>query len=69
MHGGGVGGAGLAARLALALDELGDHVEVWPAHVGGSLCGGAGLSLKTCSTIGYERRTNPLLSLPPDQAS
>jgi len=47
-----------------SLLELGDHVEVWPAHVGGSLCGGAGLSLKTCSTIGYERRNNPLLALP-----
>jgi hydroxyacylglutathione hydrolase len=47
-----------------SLLELGDHVEVWPAHVGGSLCGGAGLSLKTSSTIGYERRSNPLLSLP-----
>ena len=43
--------------------ELGDHVEVWPAHVGGSLCGGASLSLKTSSTIGYERRHNPLLAL------
>ena len=40
---------------------LGDHVEVWPAHVGGSLCGGAGLSGKTSSTIGYERLHNPLL--------
>ena len=43
--------------------ELGDHVEVWPAHVGGSLCGGTSLSLKSSSTIGYERRHNPLLSL------
>jgi glyoxylase-like metal-dependent hydrolase (beta-lactamase superfamily II)/rhodanese-related sulfurtransferase len=41
---------------------LGDHVEVWPGHVGGSLCGGAGLSPKTSSTIGYERLHNPLLS-------
>jgi hydroxyacylglutathione hydrolase len=46
-----------------ALIELGDHVEVWPAHVGGSLCGGAGLSMKTSSTIGYEWRNNPSLSL------
>ena len=46
-----------------ALLELGDHVEVWPAHIGGSLCGGAGLSLKTSSTIGYERLSNPLLGL------
>jgi glyoxylase-like metal-dependent hydrolase (beta-lactamase superfamily II)/rhodanese-related sulfurtransferase len=42
---------------------LGDHVEVWPAHIGGSLCGGAGLSGKTSSTIGYERLHNPLLML------
>lgn len=42
---------------------LGDHVEVWPAHIGGSLCGGAGLSGKTSSTIGFERRHNPLLGL------
>jgi hydroxyacylglutathione hydrolase len=40
---------------------LGDHVEVWPAHVGGSLCGSAGLSAKTSSTVGYERRQNPTL--------
>lgn len=40
---------------------LGDHVELWPAHVGGSLCGGSGLSHKTSSTIGFERRHNRLL--------
>jgi glyoxylase-like metal-dependent hydrolase (beta-lactamase superfamily II)/rhodanese-related sulfurtransferase len=43
--------------------DLGDHVELWPGHVGGSLCGGAGLSGKTSSTIGYERHHNRLLSL------
>ncbi|MGZ4168549.1 MAG: MBL fold metallo-hydrolase [Solirubrobacteraceae bacterium] len=43
--------------------ELDDHVEVWPAHIGGSLCGGSGLSSKTSSTIGFERRHNPLLEL------
>lgn len=58
-----------AAALHTTLHELlglGDHVEVWPAHVGGSLCGGAGLSLKTNSTLGFERIHNPLLSM--DQA-
>jgi hydroxyacylglutathione hydrolase len=45
---------------------LGDHVEVWPRHVGGSLCGGAGLSRKTSSTIGFERRHNPLLLVDQD---
>jgi len=57
-----LGARDLHASLQSLL-ELGDHVEIWPGHVGGSLCGGAGLSLKTCSTIGYERRNNPLLSL------
>jgi len=53
-----------ARELHSSLRELlglGDHVELWPAHVGGSLCGGAGLSGKTSSTIGYERTHNPLL--------
>ncbi len=44
--------------------ELGDHVEVWPAHIGGSLCGGPGLSAKPSSTIGYERRHNALIEQP-----
>jgi glyoxylase-like metal-dependent hydrolase (beta-lactamase superfamily II)/rhodanese-related sulfurtransferase len=46
---------------------LGDHVEVWPAHVGGSLCGGAGLSGKTSSTLGFERRHDPLLMMGQEQ--
>jgi hydroxyacylglutathione hydrolase len=45
------------------LISIGDHVEVWPAHVGGSLCGGAGLSAKTSSTVGFERRHNPMLMM------
>jgi hydroxyacylglutathione hydrolase len=56
------GARALHATLRELLD-LGDHVEVWPAHVGGSLCGGAGLSMKTSSTIGYERLHNSALSL------
>jgi hydroxyacylglutathione hydrolase len=46
---------------------LGDHVELWPAHIGGSLCGGAGLSGKTSSTVGFERLHNPLLAMGEDQ--
>lgn len=59
-----------ASTLHLALKSLlglGDHVEVWPAHIGGSLCGGAGLSGKASSTIGYERLHNPLLSMGEDE--
>jgi hydroxyacylglutathione hydrolase len=55
-----VGARDLHATVA-RIAGLGDGVEVWPGHVGGSLCGGAGLSGKTSSTIGYERRHNPLL--------
>ena len=46
---------------------LGDHVEVWPAHIGGSLCGGAGLSGKTSSTVGFERLHDPLLMMDREQ--
>ena len=56
------GAAALHVTLAQLL-TLGDHVEVWPGHVGGSLCGGAGLSHKTSSTIGFERRHNALLGV------
>lgn len=38
-----------------------DEVEVWPGHLGGSLCGGGKLSLKISSTIGFERAHNSLL--------
>jgi hydroxyacylglutathione hydrolase len=56
------GATALHATLRKLLG-LGDHVELWPAHVGGSLCGGSGLSHKTSSTIGFERRHNPLLKM------
>ena len=39
------------------LKELADHVEVYPAHGMGSLCGRA-LSAKLWSTVGTERRYN-----------
>ncbi len=45
------------------LERLGDQVEVWPAHVGGSLCGSGALTELTSSTIGDELRDNPLLGI------
>src|SRR6185436_8428682 len=42
---------------------VGDDVEVWPGHLGGSLCGGPSIDLKVSSTIGYERRHNALLGV------
>jgi rhodanese-related sulfurtransferase len=42
---------------------LADEVEVWPGHLGGSLCGGAAIDLKSSSTIGFERRHNRALAI------
>lgn len=41
--------------------ELSDGVEVFPGHVAGSLCGAA-MSSKASTTIGFERRFNPMLT-------
>ena len=54
------GARGLYGSLGRLL-ELGDFAEVWPGHIGGSLCGGAGMSEKPGTTIGFERRFNTLL--------
>jgi glyoxylase-like metal-dependent hydrolase (beta-lactamase superfamily II)/rhodanese-related sulfurtransferase len=40
---------------------LAPETEIWPGHLGGSLCGGPGMDMKVSSTIGYERRHNGLL--------
>jgi hydroxyacylglutathione hydrolase len=48
--------------------ELDDFAEAWPGHIGGSLCGGAGMSEKPGTTIGFERRFNRLLRLGDEQA-
>lgn len=40
---------------------LPDHVEVFPTHVAGSLCGG-NIGSRLSTTIGYERRTNAILA-------
>jgi len=41
--------------------SLPDHVEVFPTHVSGSLCG-ANIGSRLSTTVGYERRTNAVLS-------
>ncbi len=40
---------------------LPDHVELYPTHVAGSLCGG-GIARRLSSTIGFERRVNRMLA-------
>jgi glyoxylase-like metal-dependent hydrolase (beta-lactamase superfamily II)/rhodanese-related sulfurtransferase len=43
------------------LVDLADGVEVYPGHVAGSLCGAA-MSSKASTTVGFERRFNPVLA-------
>lgn len=50
-------------RSLRSLDRLDDYVEVWPGHIGGSLCGGAGMSETPGSTLGFERRFNRFLKI------
>jgi glyoxylase-like metal-dependent hydrolase (beta-lactamase superfamily II)/rhodanese-related sulfurtransferase len=55
------GAEGLFHSLRRLL-ELPDGVEVFPGHVAGSLCGTA-MSSRGSTTIGFERRFNPLASI------
>src|SRR4051812_31591461 len=54
-----------ARRMFRSLHEgllsLAAETEVWPGHLGGSLCGGPGMDLKVASTIGFEPAHNELL--------
>jgi hydroxyacylglutathione hydrolase len=40
---------------------LPDHVQVFPTHVAGSLCGGS-IGSRLSTTVGFERLTNPILA-------
>ena len=62
------GAADLFRSLHERLLTLSDEVEIWPGHLGGSLCGGSGLDLKNSSTIGFERRHNRALAIADEAA-
>ncbi len=55
------GAADIFRSLHGRLLTLPGETEVWPGHLGGSLCGSSGIDLKTCSTIGFEMRHNRAL--------
>ena len=55
------GARGIFHSLHEQLLTLPDSCEVWPGHLGGSMCGGPGMDMKVSSTIGYERAHNALL--------
>ncbi|MFO1301355.1 MAG: MBL fold metallo-hydrolase [Burkholderiaceae bacterium] len=62
--------AGREAEMAAMLHDslharllpLPDELEIFPGHQAGSVCG-AGLSGKPSSTLGFEKRWNPALSM------
>ncbi len=45
------GASGIFHSLRDRLLTLPDYIEVWPGHLGGSMCGGPGMDLKVASTI------------------
>ena len=57
------GARGMFRSLHSKLLTLPDACEVWPGHLGGSLCGGPGMDMKVSSTIAYEREHNELLRI------
>ena len=61
------GARGIFHSLQTQLLPLPDHVEVWPGHLGGSMCGGPGMDLKVASTIGFERHHNEMLAIEDEQ--
>ena len=56
------GARALYRSLTEGLLALPPETEVWPGHLGGSMCGGPDMDQKICSTIGFELGHNPLLS-------
>jgi hydroxyacylglutathione hydrolase len=55
------GAHGIFHSLHDRLLSMAPETEVWPGHLGGSLCGGPGMDMKVSSTIGYESRHNTVL--------
>jgi hydroxyacylglutathione hydrolase len=57
------GARAIVRSLHERLLSLPDTCEVWPGHLGGSLCGGPGMDMKASSTIGYERDHSAMLAI------
>jgi glyoxylase-like metal-dependent hydrolase (beta-lactamase superfamily II) len=57
------GARGIFHSLRSKLLPLPGHVEIWPGHLGGSMCGGPGMDMKISSTIGFERAHNERLAI------
>ncbi len=62
------GARGIFRSLNRKLLTLPGDVEIWPGHLGGSMCGGPGMDMKISSTIGFEREHNPTLAITDEDA-
>jgi hydroxyacylglutathione hydrolase len=62
------GARGIFRSLHDKLLTLPKTCEVWPGHLGGSMCGGPGMDLKVSSTIGFELASNPTLKIEDEAA-
>ncbi len=56
------GARDLFRSLKAGLLSMPPETEVWPGHLGGSMCGGPDMDQKISSTIGFELGHNPILS-------
>ena len=54
--------AGLLFDSLRKICELGDQAIIYPAHGAGSVCG-SGMADREFSTVGHERRNNPMLKI------
>jgi glyoxylase-like metal-dependent hydrolase (beta-lactamase superfamily II)/rhodanese-related sulfurtransferase len=57
------GAQGIFRSLHERLLPFPPETEVWPGHLGGSLCGGPGMDMKISSTLAYEHAHNPMLQV------
>src|SRR5918998_6815858 len=62
------GARGVFRSLREQLLSLPPEVEVWPGHLGGSMCGGPAMDMKVASTIGFEGEHNPALAITDEDA-
>jgi glyoxylase-like metal-dependent hydrolase (beta-lactamase superfamily II)/rhodanese-related sulfurtransferase len=62
------GARGIFRSLHEKLLALPGEVELWPGHLGGSMCGGPGMSMKVSSTLGFERAHNRVLQIEDEDA-
>jgi hydroxyacylglutathione hydrolase len=62
------GAKGIYHSLHDKLLTLPAETEIWPGHLGGSMCGSGAMDPKISTTLGYELRSNELLTVASEEA-